>query len=334
MLPGRALLLLLFLFVRAGAQSEVPTLPLGLPKFIWPVDNPYTAAKTELGRILFFDARLSSNNVVSCAFCHVPSHAFSGPVPLSPGVDDQPTGRHTPTLINRDWGKSEFWDGRASSLEAQAIIPITNPHEMGMTADGVVTRLAQIRGYAPLFKAAFGDEQITFGRVAQGLATFQRTIVSGNSAFDRYMAGDKSALSKEAKAGFDFFNGKGECAECHKGPNFTDEKYANLGIGMDAPHPDPGRGFVTKKKSDFGKFKTPTLRDLAHRGPYMHDGSIKTLADVLDFYSRGGLPNPNVDERLLKFYMDERTKRGLLAFLDSLNGEGWQHIQAPVTFPQ
>ncbi len=299
------------LLTAAVPYSGVLAPPLGLPQYVWPADNPYTPEKAELGRILFFDGRLSSNGAVSCAFCHVPSHAFSGPTALSIGVDGQPTGRHTPTLINRDWGKSEFWDGRALSLEAQAIIPITNPHEMGMTADGVVARLTHIAGYTPLFKSAFGDGQITFARVAQALATFQRTIVSGNSAFDRYAAGDKSALSKEAKAGYDFFQGKGECAECHKGPNFSDEKFANLGIGMDATHPDAGRGEVTKKKSDFGRFKTPTLRDLGSRGPYMHDGSLKTLGDVLDFYSRGGLPNPNVDERLLKFYMDDEDKAGV-----------------------
>ncbi len=334
MLPLRAFVLALMPLAEVLAQAVAPVPPLGLPPFVWPVDDPYSPAKVELGRMLFFDGRLSSNNVVSCAFCHTPGHAFSGATALSPGVDGQLTGRHTPTLINRDWGKSEFWDGRSRTSEEQAIIPVTNPHEMGMSADRVVARLSQIAGYGPLFQAAFGDAQVTFARVAQALATFQRTIVSGNSAYDRYAAGDKSALNKEAKAGFDFFNGKGECAECHNGPNFSDEKFANLGVGMAAPHPDPGRAVVTKKKSDFGKFKVPTLRDLASRGPYMHDGSLKTLGDVLDFYARGGLPNPHVDDRLLRFYMDEQTKRNLLAFLNSLNGEGWQNIKAPAAFPQ
>jgi cytochrome c peroxidase len=330
----RTALMWLLSMAFAAGQTHAPDPPFGLPALLWPIDNPYTPAKAELGRILFFDGRLSLNNVVSCAFCHVPAHAFSGPAALSTGVDGQPTGRHTPTLINRGWGKSEFWDGRAVSVETQAIIPISNPHEMGMTADGVVAKLSQIKGYTPLFEAAFGDSQITFARAAQALATFERTIVSGNSAYDRYAAGDKSALSKDAKAGFDFFNGKGECSECHNGPNFSDEKFANLGIGMDAAYPDPGREAVTGKKSDFGKFKVPSLRDLASRGPYMHNGSLKTLADVLDFYSRAGLPNPHVDDRLLKFYMDADTKRNLLAFLDSLNGEGWQNIQAPAAFPR
>ncbi len=318
----------------AEVTAGVPPLPLGLPKVEWPEDNPYSPARAELGRILFFDGRLSSNGRISCAFCHQPEHAFSATTPLSFGVDDQPTGRHTPTLINRAWGRSEFWDGRAPTLEAQVIIPVTHPHEMGMTADKVVATLEGIKGYAPLFSAAFGDRAINFTRVSQALATFERMIVSGNSAYDRYVAGDKSALTKEQKSGMSFFNGKGECAECHNGPNFSDEKFANLGLGMAAPHPDPGREEVTKKHGDFGKFKVPTLRDLAHRGPYMHDGSVKTLGEVLDFYAGGGLPNPHVDTRLIKFYLDGETKRDLLSFLDALNGEGWQNIQAPQSFPQ
>jgi len=198
----------------------------------------------------------------------------------------------------------------------------------------VVQRISSIKGYAPLFAAAFGDSTINFDRIARAIATFQRTIVSGGSPYDRYLAGDKSALTKQQKDGLDFFNKKGECAECHKGPNFSDEKFANLGVGMDRPNPDPGREDVTKKRSDMGKFKVPTLRDLAHRAPYMHDGSVKTLSEVLDIYAKGGLPNPHLDTRLAPFYLDEQTKRDLLAFLDSLNGEGWQNFTPPATYPQ
>jgi cytochrome c peroxidase len=211
---------------------------------------------------------------------------------------------------------------------------MTNQHEMGMTPEDIVAKLSSIKGYAPLFQSAFGDPQITMARIAQAIATFERTIVSGNSPFDRYAAGDKTALSKKAKAGFDFFNGKGECSECHNGPNMSDEKFANLGVGMAAAEPDPGREAVTHKKSDFGKFKVPSLRDVARRAPYMHDGSLRTLSDVLDFYARGGLPNPHVDDRLLKFYLDEETKSNLLAFLESLNGEGWQNIKPPDRLPE
>ncbi len=330
--------LLAFLFSMGANDKKQqehsgPPLPLGLPRIDWPADNPYSAGAAELGRTLFFDGRLSSNGTVSCAFCHRPNDGFSGGMPLSTGVNGKLEGRRTPTLINRAWGKTQFWDGRAPTLEAQVIIPVTNPNEMGMSADQVVEAVEHIKGYKPLFVAAFGDEVINFDRISKAIATFERTIVSGNSAYDRYVAGDKNALTKEQKRGLDFFNGKGECAECHAGPNFTNEKFANLGIGMDEPHPDPGRMVVTKKRSDFGKFKVPTLRDLGRTGPYMHDGRFQTLGEVLDFYSKGALANPHLDTRITAFYMDQGTKQDLLAFLEALNGEGWQNIHAPAHMP-
>jgi cytochrome c peroxidase len=310
------------------------TVPLGLPPIPWPEDNPYSVARAELGKVLFFDGRLSANGIVSCAFCHDPSHAFAGSAPLSIGVNGKSEVRHTPTLINRAWGKSQFWDGRAYTLEAQIVVPVTNPNEMGMTTDRVVQTIRGITVYAPLFAAAFGDTTIDFDRITKAIATFERTIVSGNSAYDRYLSGDKSALTKQQKDGLDFFNKKGECAECHSGPNLSDEKFTNIGIGMDRIDPDPGREDVTQKRRDFGKFKVPTLRDLARRAPYMHDGSEKTLSEVLDVYAKGGLPNPHLDTRLAPFYLDEETRQDLLAFLDALNGEGWQNIKAPAEFPQ
>jgi cytochrome c peroxidase len=322
------------MFSLAPVANSGFSAPSGFPPIPWPVDNPYLPARAELGRLLFFDGRLSANDRVSCAFCHDPAHAFAASTPLSRGVDGKPGGRRAPTLINRAWGKSQFWDGRAPTLEAQVIVPLTNPHEMGMTTDGVVQKLRAIKGYAPLFAAAFSDGTITYERTTQAIATFERTIVSGNSAYDRYLAGDKAALTKEQKDGLDFFNKKGECAECHTGPNFSNEKYANIGVGMDKGDSDPGREDVTRKRADLGKFKVPTLRDLASRAPYMHDGSVKTLNEVLDIYAKGGLPNPHLDTRLTPFYLDEQTKRDLLAFLASLNGEGWQKITPPTTFPQ
>ncbi len=331
-----ALLLLCLCFAPGTllSKSDDPQVPAGLPPIPWPQDNGYSPARVELGKTLFFDGRLSANGAVSCAFCHEPSHAFSASTPLSRGVNGRLGVRHAPTLINRAWGKSQFWDGRAPTLEAQVIVPMTNPDEMGMTVDQVVERLRNIKGYAPLFAAAFGDGAITFDRIARAIASFERTIVSGNSPYDRYLAGDKSALTKQQKAGLNFFNGKGECAECHSGPNFTTEKFANIGEGMDQANPDPGLEAITKKRGDFGKFKVPTLRDLAHRGPYMHDGRSRTLGDVLDLYAKGGLPNPHLDTRLTPFYMDEQTRQDLLAFLDSLNGEGWQNIVPPATLPE
>ncbi len=315
-------------------HANLPPPSPGFPAIRYPADNPYSPERTSLGKMLFFDGRLSSNGAVSCAFCHKPSHGFSDDKPLSFGVDGQPTGRHTPTLINRVWGKSEFWDGRAPTLESQVVIPITNPHEMGETTDQLVQKLQAIEGYAPLFAAAFGDATINFDRITKALAAYERTIVSGDAAYDRFIAGDKSALTKEQKSGLEFFNGKGECAECHKPPFFTDESFANLGVGAANPVPDPGRAVVTKKKRDLGKFKVPTLRDLARRGPYMHDGSLKTLGDVLDFYAKGGIPNPHVDTRLLQFYLDAETKSDLLAFLDALNGHLPVDTQPPAKPPE
>ncbi len=318
----------------ADTKTAAPPAPLGLPAIPFAEDSRYTPARAELGKLLFFDGRLSSNGKVSCASCHDPAHAYSGAGAFSPGVTGRLTGRHTPTLINRAFGKSQFWDGRAPTIEAQVIIPVTHPDEMGMKADDAVKAIATIPGYAPFFTAAFGDSTVTFDRIAKAIGVFERTLVSGNSPYDRFVAGNKSALTKEAREGLDLFNGKAECAECHSGPDFTNEKFENLGIGMDRPNPDPGRETVTHKRGDFGKFKTPTLRDLAGRGPYMHDGRFKTLDEVLDFYAKGGIPNPHVDERLLQFYMNGKSKAALLAFLDSLNGEGWQTITPPKALPQ
>ena len=337
----RAVVVLFFALAPLSAKSQraqttagnIPV-PLGLPAVPWPKDNLYSPARAELGKILFFDGRLSANSQVSCASCHDPQHAFAGSTALSVGVDGKLGTRRAPTLINRAWGKSQFWDGRAATLESQVIVPVTNPDEMGMTPEGVVTRIRAIEGYKQLFAASFGDNTVTFERIAKAIATFERTIVSGNSPYDRYVAGDKSALTKDQKAGLNFFNRKGECAECHSGPDFTDEKFADLGIGTDQKEPDPGQGIITNNRRDWGKFKVPTLRDLAPRAPYMHDGSVKTLADVIDIYAKGGLPNPRLDTRLTPFYLDEQTKQDLLAFLDSLNGEGWQEIKPPRVFPQ
>jgi cytochrome c peroxidase len=333
---GRTVLLTLLtflsLFPRVEAYQSGPagfSAPRGFPPIPWPPDNPYSPARAELGKLLFFDGRLSANGMVSCAFCHEPTHAFGGSTPVARGVSGKPGARHVPTLINRAWGTSQFWDGRALTLEAQVIVPVTDTDEMGMTPDRVVETLSGIQGYRPLFAAAFGDSTITFERVTKAIAGFERTIVSGDSPYDHYLAGDRSALTNQQKDGLDFFNRKGECAECHSGPNFTNEKFANIGIGMDRTAPDPGREGVTAKRNDFGKFKVPTLRDLARRAPYMHDGSVETLGEVLDLCAKGGLPNPHLDTRLTPFYMDAETKQDVLAFLRSLNGRGWDQITPP-----
>jgi cytochrome c peroxidase len=330
---------LLSLGTWSGATAQTPPTaspppPLGLPPVVWPADNPYSAARVELGRNLFFDPRMSSNGKVSCATCHPPEHAFSGGWPPPVGVTGVPLRRRAPTLINRGYGRSQFWDGRAATLEAQISGPVTAPDEMGSTFAAAAGAISKIAGYGPLFEQAFGDRQVTFDRIAKAIASFERTIVSGNSPYDRFLNGDKHALSPGAKRGLDIFERTGECTECHRGPNFTDEKFASLGIGPDVQPADPGLAGITAKKRDEGKFKVPTLREVVHTGPYMHDGRFRTLDEVLDFYKKGGKPGPRLDSRIAPFFLDAPARANLTEFLQSLSGEGWQQIQAPKKLPQ
>ncbi|HUB82293.1 MAG TPA: cytochrome c peroxidase [Bryobacteraceae bacterium] len=326
----------LSIFLLAASASFLhaqPKPPLGLPPVPWPADNPYSAGRVELGRYLFFDPRLSSNGKVACATCHPPEHAFAGGDPAPVGVTGKPLPRRAPTLINRAYGKSQFYDGRASTLEDQIHFPVSNPDEMGSSIQATTRAISQIPGYAPLFERAYGDPQVTFERIAKAIASFERTILSGNSAYDRYLAGDKQALSAQAKRGEQIFERTGECSECHNGPNFTNEKFASLGIDPLVQPPDFGLGAITGKRHDDGRFKVPTLREVSHTGPYMHDRRYKTLDDVLEFYRKGGQPGPYLDSRIAPFFLDALYKADLLAFLESLNGEGWQQIKAPEKLP-
>jgi len=337
---GRATLLAISLLAKTTsltAQTGNPELPpkppLGLPPVPWPADNPYSPARVELGSDLFFDARLSANGAVSCATCHPPAHAFAGSDPPPVGVTRTPLRRRAPTLINRAYGRSQFYDGRAPTLELQILGPVTAPDEMGTTPEAAAAAIAGIPGYGALFERAFGDPKVTFDRITKAIASFERTIVSGNSPYDRFLNGDKQALSREAKRGLQIFERSGECSECHKGPNLSDDNFAGLGIGPDQQPPDLGLGVITSRRGDQGKFKVPTLREVAHTGPYMHDGRFKSLDEVLEFYRKGGKPGPHLDSRIAPFFLDERAKSDLLAFLESLSGEGWQQIKPPARLP-
>jgi cytochrome c peroxidase len=318
----------------AEAQRIRDAVPLGLVPRVWPADNPYSPEKAELGRVLFFDKRLSVDDTIACADCHNPKFAFTDGRPVSIGVRGQKGGRNAPTVINRAYSVEQFWDGRAPTLEEQAKGPIANPLEMANTHEAVAEKLKKIAGYSWLFKRAFGTEDITIDHVAKAIATFERTILSGNSPYDRYKAGDKSALSESAKRGMDVFFNKAKCDQCHFGINFTDGSFVNLGVGMDKPNPDLGRYLVTKRESDKGAFKTPTLREVARTAPYMHDGSLATLEEVIEFYNKGGIPNPYLDKRIKPLNLSEQDKKDLVEFLKSLSGEGWQHAQPPKSFPQ
>ncbi len=301
-----------------------------------PAGNLMTSAKVDLGRLLYFDKRLSADDTVACASCHAPDRGFTDNAPVSTGIRGQKGGRSAPTVINRALSEAQFWDGRAISLEAQAKGPLINPIEMGMPDhDAVVAKLKKIKGYHRMFARAFGKPGINIDRVAQAIAAFERTVLSGNSKYDRYQAGDKKAMSEAEARGMELFNGKARCATCHNGVNFTDEQYHNIGVGMDAKQPDMGRHAVTKEDADKGAFKTPTVRDIAATGPYMHNGQEKTLEEVVEYYNKGGFPNANLDPLMEPLNLTDAEKKDVAAFMKALDGKGgWKNIKAPNKFPK
>jgi cytochrome c peroxidase len=320
------------LFAQKAATIPVP---LGLIPVQFPKDNPYTPEKAALGKLLYFDTRVSADNTVSCASCHSPAMAFTDGRAVSTGIRLQKGGRSAPTVINRAYSLNQFWDGRATSLEDQAGGPMQNAIEMGNTHDGVVKSIRGIPGYKPLFAKAFGTEEINIDRTVKAIATYERTVLSGNSPYDQYKAGKKSALSAAQVRGMDIYFNKAKCDQCHEGMNFTLNSYHNLGVGTDKPKPDAGRYDVTKNDADWGAFKTPTLRDIARTAPYMHDGSLPTLEAVVEYYNKGGIKNKNLDEKIKPLNLTKAEQADLVEFMKSLNGEGWQAQHVPPTqFPK
>ncbi len=320
--------------------ADGPTIPLGLVPIVWPDDNPYSPAKAELGWLLFFDKRLSSDGTVACASCHSPEHAFTDGRSVSTGIGLQKGGRSAPSVINRVYGAAQFWDGRASSLEEQAKGPIANSIEMTREKDpgkahaSCVERLRKVSDYRKRFKAVFGTDEFTIDHVAKAIATFEGTVLSGNSPYDRFKAGDKNALTESQQRGMNiFFSNHARCDSCHDGAAFTTNQFANIGIGMDKPNPDLGRYLVTKNEADKGAFKTPGLREIAKTGPYMHDGSFKTLEEVVEHYSKGGVKNKWLHQDIRPLKLSPQDKMNLVEFLKGLSGEGWQHIKAPAVLP-
>ena len=310
----------------AAAQTASPVhrreVPVGLDLYMpVPERNPLTTAKVALGRKLFFDSLLSRDRTRACATCHDPRRAFTDGRAVALGVDGREGTRSAPTLVNRGYGRSFFWDGRAISLEEQVLRPIQHRMEMDMTLETVLARLTRDEEYPRLFKSALGDDPDAEG-LAQALASYVRTILSGNAPVDRYMAGEIDALSEEERQGLRIFRGKGNCTVCHVGPTFSDERFHNTGVAWrDGELLDEGRFAVTAKDDDRGAFKTPTLREIERTAPYMHDGSIATLEDVIEFYDRGGKPNPYLDPELRTLNRTAAEKRALLAFLRALSGE-------------
>src|SRR5262245_59963718 len=298
------------------ARLSVNDVPLGLPERAVPKDNPLTRQRVDLGRRLFFDPILSGDRTVACASCHPPERGFALAAPR--GVGGRKLARRAPTLFNRAFGRSFFWDGRAASLEEQALKPIEAPDEMGAKLPAVLKRLGDDAGYRKAFAAAV-DEGVTEANLAKALAGFQRVLLRGGSRVDRFRKeGAHDALTSSERAGLWLFESKGKCWRCHVGANFTDERFHNTGVGWGKEPADLGRAAVTKKDEDKGKFKTPTLRGVRLTGPYVHDGSMKTLADVVEFYNKGGKANPNLDEGVQALKLSKEEMADLVAFLEAL----------------
>lgn len=282
----------------------------------FPKDNPYTPEKALVGKKLFFDTRLSASNVLSCATCHNPAFGWGDGQPVGVGHGMKVLGRRSPSIINLAWAQAFMWDGRASTLEEQALGPIQSEFEMNLPATRMLERLARIDGYRPMFAAAFPNQIITADIVAKALATYQRTIVSGDAPFDLWIEGDKNAISESAQRGFVLFNTKARCAACHSGWNFTDDSFHDIGLlGSDI-----GRGAivpaVVKMKH---AFKTPGLREITLRSPFMHDGSIPSLEAVVEHYDQGGVERPSRSDLITPLGLTSAEKADLVAFMRTLN---------------
>ena len=311
---------IILLLSNSPAHAAGKARPEGLlPPVPVPADNPQTSAKIKLGTQLFFDTRLSADNTISCGTCHDPRTGYANPHATDTGIKGQVGGRNSGTVINAAYMRYQFWDGRAQSLEEQALGPIANPVEMGETVENVVRKLNAIPGYKQQFQAVFHTD-VTADGIAKAIAAFERSVVSGRSPYDRWLDGDKGAMSAAAVRGERLFNGKALCATCHAGPEFSDQSFHNLGVGMDAANPDLGRFAVTKKNSDRGSFKTPGLRNVALTPPYMHDGKEKTLLAVVQYYEKGGTPNSNLDPMLTPIRLTEQERQDLVAFMEALTG--------------
>ena len=288
-----------------------------LPPVLIPPDNPQTSAKILLGKKVYFDTRLSKDNTISCATCHDPARGWSDAGPTSKGINSQMGGRRSPPVSNSAHNPLQFWDGRAPSLEEQAKGPIQNPIEMGNTHDVMLRTLNDVPGYVEEFKDVFGTTPITIDQVAQAIAAFERTVVTTDSPFDRYVQGAGTALTCQEKKGLEIFNGKGHCSACHWGGNLSDGRFHNLGAEPIEPgKPDEGRMAVTKNSRDLGAFKTPTIRDVALRAPYLHTGKEKTLEDVVRLYNRGGgTEDVNLDPMMVPLGLSEEEIQALVAFM-------------------
>jgi len=299
------------------AVAEEPS-PKGLPEITHPPASP---ALIQLGKQLFSETKLSADGSVSCASCHDASKNFATSDAKAIGIGKQLGRRNAPSLMNRAFGAAMFWDGRTKTLEEQALLPIADPTEMGNTVEKALATLNADADYPKRFREAFGSEGINKDRLSGALAAFQRTLLLGNSPVDAFVDGDTAKLSESAKQGLWLFESKANCWKCHAGKNYSDEKFHNTGVSWANTPLDLGRYEVTKKDDDRGRFKTPSLRGVAKTAPYMHDGSIKTLEEVVAYYSKGGNANPHLDGALKPLNLNEREQKDLVEFLKALSEE-------------
>ena len=304
---------------KAAASTDAMKADYRRPALIpFPKQDPYTAEKASLGKKLYFDTRLSVTSAQSCASCHNPGFGWGDGLPVGVGYGMAKLGRRSPTIVNAAWGAVFMWDGRLADLEEQALGPITSPGEMNMPIEQLMARLQSIAEYKPLFAAAFPNEAMSAKTLAKAIATFERTVVSERAPFDLWIEGNEKAISEEAKRGFALFNTKAQCSSCHEGWSFTNEGFQDIGL----PSEDVGRGkFLPDVVKMQHAFKTPGLREIARRGPYMHDGSIATLEQVVDHYDAGGVERPSRSDLMKPLGLTAQEKADLVAFLKTLTSD-------------
>jgi cytochrome c peroxidase len=323
--------------VRGVGSGDDPS-TLGLPPLLSPSNNPITPLKVALGRDLFFDKRLSADNSISCASCHDPNEGFADPHTTAIGVRGRTGERNSSTVLNSGYAEPLMWDGKAQTLEEQALLPFLSPDELDLAPEEAAVKLRR-QGYSDRFRQAFGED-VSVETMAKALAAYQRTLNAGDAPFDRYLfLGDSTAISPSAKRGFEVFLQK-KCDACHlimtaglhpfrlKYVLFTDGKFHNLGIGTQSPTPDPGRYQITRDSTDWARFRTPSLRNVALTAPYFHDGSAATLGDVVELYDKGGTPNDNLDAAMTPLNMTADQKADLVRFLESLTSSAAARLSA------
>jgi cytochrome c peroxidase len=301
-----------------SAQAVDPWLRPAMPPA--PADNEVTPQRVALGQMLFFDTRLSAKQSMSCASCHNPSLGWSDGRATAVGHDGKILGRASPTILNAAFNTVQMWDGRKATLEEQALGPF-GADEQNLPLEELERRVGAISGYVAQFSQAYPGEGVTRTTIAKAIASFERTVLSTESPFDRWRGGDTAAVDAAAQRGFKLFEGKGQCALCHQGFNFTDNGFHNIGLADRGAKPDPGRFAERPIAAARGAFKTPTLRDITLTAPYMHDGQYKTLPEVIDHYDRGGDTRDNLSPNMQPLRLTAAEKRDLIAFLNSLTGD-------------